>query len=165
MPIWQDDARLGTAAAEPWLHIDADLRAEIRLQYADHLADRMPPRPVSCPTGGCAWCGLGSVMAKRSAKPWTPHSMTPASLGGNGRTMAVHLCPTCERIRDDGGSMRSSVLDLIDPDRALRRRVPYEPDVHGVRGWAVAGGGRSNAAPWAHLDLDGLRALLASGDY
>jgi hypothetical protein len=46
----------------------------------------------------------------------------------------------------------------------MRRRRPYEPEVNGVRGWAVAGG-RPNAAPFAHLDLDGARALLASADY
>lgn len=163
VPIWQDDAARDTAAAEPWLHVGTELRAEIRREYADHLADRMPPRPVACPTGGCAWCGLGSVMAKRSAKPWTPHSIAPAGLGGNGpRRLAVHLCPTCEREHTDGGSMRSAVLAVIDPDRAMRRRVPYEPDVHG---WAVTGRKRPNAEPWTHLDLDGLRAILASGDY
>lgn len=165
-PVWLDGATRDTAATEPWLHVGADLRGEIRREYADHLADRMPPRDVACPSRGCAWCGVGSVIAKRSAKPWTPHSMSPASLGGVGpRSLAVHLCPSCERIHDDGGSMRSAVLDIIDPDRALRRRVPHEPDVQGVRGWAVAGGTRPNPAPFAHLDLDGLRALVARGDY
>jgi len=165
-PIWEDGASRDTAAAEPWLHVGSDLRAEIRREYGDHLADRMPPRAVACPTVGCAWCGLGSVMAKRSAKPWTPHTMSPLSLGGNGpRPLSVHFCPTCERAHADGGSMRSAVLDLIDPGRAMRRRRPYEPDVNGVRGWAALGARRPNAEPWAHLDLDGLRALLASGDY
>lgn len=165
VPVWDDDATRGTAAAEPWLHVSADLRGEIRRQYTDHLADRMPPRLVVCPTRGCAWCGVGSVMAKRTAKPWTPHTMSPASLGGVGpNSLTVHLCPTCERVREGGGSMRSAVLDLIDPDRLMRRRRPYEPEVNGVRGWTVAGG-RPNAAPFAHLDLDGLHALLASADY
>jgi hypothetical protein len=43
--------------------------------------------------------------------------------------------------------MRSAVLDVIDPGRALRRHLPHEPDVHGVRGWAGAGGKRESAAP------------------
>lgn len=159
-PIRQDDARRDTAASEPWLHVDSDLRAEIRLQYRDHLADRMPPHRVACPTGGCAWCGVGMVLAKRSAKPWTPYSVREGV-----HTMTGHLCPVCERIHEDGGSMRSAVLSVIDPDRLLRRRVPGEPDVQGVRGWATAGDGRPNEAPWAHLDLLGLRDILARGDY
>ncbi|TCJ29011.1 hypothetical protein E0W80_01920 [Microbacterium sp. PI-1] len=164
-PIWEEDASRDTAASEPWLHVHSDLRAAIRREYIDLLADRMPARAVACPTRGCAWCGLGSVVAKRSATPWTPHTMSPGTLGGVGpHPLAVHLCPMCERIREDGGSMRSAVLDIIDPDRVLRRRVPHEPNVEGVRGWAVIGG-RPNAAPWAHLDLDGLHALVARGDY
>lgn len=57
--------------------------------------------------------------------------------------------------------MHSAVLGVIDPDRLLRRRMPGEPDVQGVRGWATAGDGRPNEAPWAHLDLLGLRDILA----
>ncbi len=165
VPIREADVSRDTAAAEPWLHVGSELRAEIRRQYTDHLADRMPPRAVACPSRGCAWCGVGTVMAKRTAEPWTPHTMSPASLGGVGpHSLAVHLCPTCERIREDGGSIRSAVLDLVDPGRRLRRRRPYEPEVNGVRGWAVMGG-RPNAAPFAHLDLDGVRELLESADY
>jgi hypothetical protein len=165
VPVWQDDAMRDTAAAEPWLHVGTDLRTEIRHQYGDHLADRMPPRAVTCPTGGCAWCGIGSVMAKRTAKPWTPHNIAPAGLGGNGpRALRVHLCPTCESARDAGGSMRSAVLDRVDPGREMRRHGPHEPEVQGVRGWALVGG-TPNAEPWAHLDLDGLRAVLAGRDY
>jgi hypothetical protein len=119
----------------------------------------MPPHRVPCPTGGCAWCGVGTVLAKRSAKPWRPHSVR------EGVHTTGHLCPTCERIRADGGSMRSAVLGVIDPDRLLRRRMPGEPDVQGVRGWATAGDGRPNEAPWAHLDLLGLRDILARGDF
>lgn len=164
-PIWQDDAARDTAATEPWLHVDIELRAEIRAQYRDHLADRLPAQPVECPTGGCAWCGIGEVFAKRAAKPWTPHSMSPVALGGNGpTTLHVHLCPSCEAIREAGGTMRSAVLNLADPGREMRRHVPHEPDVNGVRGWAVVGG-KPNAEPWAHLDLDGLRSMLERRDY
>lgn len=166
-PVRDEHASQGTAAAKPWLHVDSVLRAEIRRQYTDHLADRMPERAVACPTRGCAWCGLGSVMAKRTAKPWTPHNIGTASLGGSPspRNLDVHLCPTCESVREDGGSMRSAVLDLIDPGRLMRRRRPYEPEVNGVRGWAVAGGSEANSTPFAHLDLDGLHALLVSSDW
>lgn len=164
-PVRAEEATRGTAAAEPWLHVSPDLRADIGREYGDHLADRMPPRSVACPTGGCAWCGLGSVMAKRTATPWTPHDLYPASLGGVGRQMRAHLCPTCERAREFGDSMASAVLDLIDGDRAMRRRVPYEPDLDGVHGWAVSGHEHPNMEPWAHLDLDGLRTLLARADY
>lgn len=104
-------------------------------------------------------------MAKRSAIPWTPRAITPGSLGGNGpRPLNVHLCPSCERARDAGGTIRSAVLDRVDPGRALRRHVPHEPDLNGVRGWAVVGG-KPNAEPWAHLDLDRLRDLLERRDY
>ncbi|GAA1147681.1 hypothetical protein F6W69_11625 [Microbacterium oxydans] len=164
-PVREEDARRGTAAVEPWLHVSPDLLADIRHEYGDHLADRMPPRPVACPTGGCAWCGLGTVLAKRTAKPWTPHDLSPVSLGGVGRPMQAHLCPTCERAREFGDSMSSAVLDLIDGDRAMRRRVPHEPDLDGVHGWAVSGHEHPNTEPWAHLDLDGLRMLLARADY
>lgn len=164
-PLWQDDAARDTAAAEPWFHLGPDLRASIRAEYLDLLADRLPVRAIACPSGGCAWCGVGSVTAKRTARPWTPHTMSPISLGGVGpRTLAVHLCPTCERIREDGGSMRSAVLDIIDPDRELRRRVPHAPNLDGVHGWAIVGG-QPNGAPWAHHDLTSLRALIASADY
>jgi hypothetical protein len=163
-PIWQVDAARDTAAAEPWLHVGTELRAEIRRQYLDHLADRMPPRAVPCPTGGCAWCGIGSVSAKRSARPWTPHNNLPTGLGGHDpHTRNVHLCPSCESARD--APMQTAVLDLIDPGREMRKHVPYEPDLRGVRGWAVSGRIRPNAEPWAHLDLDSLRTLLARRVY
>jgi hypothetical protein len=163
-PVWQDEAARDTATAEPWLHVGTELRTEIRRQYLDHLADRMPPRAVPCPTGGCAWCGIGSVIAKRSAKPWTPHKIMPTGLGGHdAQTRNVHLCPGCESATD--APMQTAVLDLIDPGREMRKHVPYEPELRGVRGWAVSGRIRPNTEPWAHLDLDGLLTLLARRDY
>lgn len=68
-PVWTEDAVRDTAASEPWLHVGGDIRADIRRAYGAHLADRMPPRWVPCPTDGCAWCDIGTVMAKRTAEP------------------------------------------------------------------------------------------------
>lgn len=105
-------------------------------------------------------------MAKRSATPWTPRTITPGSLSRNGpRPLSVHPCPACDQARGAGGGIRSAEFDRVDPGRALRRHVPYDPDVKGVRGWAVAGGKRPKTALWAHLDLDGLRSLLERRDY
>lgn len=155
-PIWHDGVSGDSAAAEPWLHVGLDIRADIRREYGAHLADRMPPRPIACPTGGCAWCGIGAVTAKRTAAPWTPTTLH----GARG-----HLCPTCARYRDDGEPMGAALLDTADPDRAIRRRSPLAPDVRDLRGWAQTPGTRPNAEPWGHVDLDGLRALLVSADW
>jgi hypothetical protein len=153
-PIWRAGADRATAAAEPWLHVGVELRAEIRAHYFDHLAGRMPPRPVECPSRGCAWCGLGTVMAKRTAKAWAPVTFH----GFRG-----HLCPTCQRYSDEGRGMHGALLDHADPGRAIRRRHPYEPDVQGVRGWAETPGVQPSREPWAHVDLDHLRAILTRG--
>lgn len=154
-PIWEEGASTKTAAAEPWLHVSIELRSEVRRQYLDHLADALPPRPVLCPTRGCAWCGVGSVMAKRTAEPWTPLTANGAS---------GHLCPTCERYDATGQDMRAALLDYADPGRKFRRRRPYPPEPHGAQPWSRVPG-RPNAEPWAHIDLDGLRDQLANGDW
>lgn len=155
-PIWHDGISGDSAAAEPWLHVGLDIRADIRREYGAHLADRMPPRPIACPTRGCAWCGIGTVTAKRTAKPWTPVSLH----GARG-----HLCPTCTGYHAEGEPMGAALLDIADPDRALRRRSPLSPDVRDLRGWAQMADNRPNAEPWGHVDLDGLRSALARGIY
>lgn len=77
----------------------------------------------------------------------------------------MHLCPTCERYLTNGETMRAALLDAVDSDRAMRRQNPYEPELRGVRGWAVANRAKPNAEPWAHVGLNDLRALLAVGDW
>lgn len=164
-PVWREGTTTDTASTEPWLHVSLELRAELRRQYANHRADQLPARPVPCPSGGCAWCGVGTVYAKRTARAWVAHSIAPASLGGNGPALLDrHLCPTCEAIRADGGVMLDSLLMAVDPDRAMRSRRPFDPELRGVRGWAVTGR-KPNREPWQHTDRDGLRHLLESGDY
>jgi hypothetical protein len=153
-PTMLADTIPNSAATEPWLHVGTELRSAIRYEYGQHLADRMPPRPVACPTRGCAWCGIASVMAKRTAEPWTPVTVS----GARG-----HLCPTCEHYRDYGG-MPAAVFDYLDPDRAIRRRFPVRPELRDVRAWALSGEPPS-AEPWAHVDIDGARDMLARGDW
>lgn len=58
----------------------------------------------------------------------------------------------------------SAILAVEDPDQAIRRKRPYAPTVNGARGWAVTGR-KSNRKSFAHLDLDGLRTSLLSGDW
>lgn len=96
------------------------------------------------------------MTAKRTAAPWTPKTL---------RGCRGHLCPTCARYRDDGEPMGAALLDIADADRSLRRRSPRSPDVRDLRGWAEMPGTRPNAEPWAHVDLAGLRALIASADW
>lgn len=165
-PLWRHGTREDRAASEPWLFVGLDIRADIRREYARWLARRRPPRPVACPTGGCLLCGVGSVLARHGDAPWHETTANGSVLGGGRGSVSGHLCPACQTAQDDAGShmLDAAILAVVDPDRAIRRKRPYAPSVDGAQAWGVTGL-TPNREPFAHLDLDGLRASLLRGDW
>lgn len=164
-PLWRRGSREEHAASEPWLFVGLDTRADIRREYARWLARRLPSRPVASPSGGCLLCGIGEVLARHDT-PWRATTANGTVLGGGAGSVSGHLCPACQHAQDDAGShmLDAAILTAVDPDRATRRKRPYAPSVNGARAWGVTSR-KPNREPFAHLDLDGLRASLASGDW
>lgn len=168
-PVRQLDALIGSCAEAPFGWLSPDGLSDLRHAGAEWLAWRLPPRPVACPTIGCGFCDVGTVTVPRWAPPWTARSLGPASLGGvGGNALAEHLCPACEAayadpVPSDAGILASALLAAVDPDRRLRRTS--DPDLRGLRGWAVTGLAQPNPEPWAHVDLDALRRLLEGHDW
>lgn len=165
-PLWRHGARPGRAASEPWLFVGVEPRAEIRGAYARWLARRRPARPISCPSGGCLLCGVGSVLARHGDAPWRATAANGSVLGGARGSVSGHLCPACQVAQDEAGShmLDAAIMAVIDPDGAIRRKRPYAPEVQGARAWGVTGR-KPNRAPFAHLDLDGLRESFMLGDW
>lgn len=165
-PVWRVGSRDDRAASEPWLFVGLDLHTDIRREYARWLARRRPPRPVACPTGGCLLCGVGSVLARHGDAPWRETTANGSVLGGGRGSVSGHLCPACQAAQDDAGShmLDAAILAVVDPDRAIRRKRPYAPSVEGAQAWVVTSR-MPNREPFAHLDLDGLRASLLRGDW
>ncbi|MET4157950.1 hypothetical protein [Agromyces sp. PvR057] len=170
-PSLAEGALVTSCAERPWSWLSPDDRADVKRAVGRWQAYRMPPRAVECPTGGCGYCGIGTVTAARWQTPWTAHSMSPGGLGGSGpRNLDVSLCMTCEAFHADPfgtgpGPMGSALLEYVDPGRVLRGGTPHEPEPRGVRGWAVSGRTEPNATPWAHLDVDGLRESIRGYDW
>ncbi|PRB04605.1 hypothetical protein CQ047_16580 [Microbacterium sp. MYb72] len=165
-PTLRRGSREEHAASEPWLFVGTDIRTDIRRGYAHWLARRLPPRPAACPSGGCLLCGVGEVMARHGDKPWRETTVNASVLSGVGGSVTGHLCQPCQAAQDDAGShmLDAAILAVVDPDRAIRRKRPYAPTVNGARGWAVTGR-KPNRKPFGHLNLDGLRTSLLSGDW
>jgi hypothetical protein len=148
-PIWRDGVSTKQCAAEPWLFVSIEDRNEARQLRADWLADGLPPIAVTCPSGGCAWCGIHTTAARRSKARtlWLAH--------GRG-----HLCPTCADQHERGEDFHGAFLAFIDPDRAIRRRTPEPPNLNGVLKWQDAHGGDGTA--WSHMgERDELRHHVA----
>lgn len=164
-PVWQADALKDTCASEAWLFVPSDTLTDIRRQVGEHLRDRMPPRPIACPSGGCAVCGHASVDARRPSEAWT--AITSGKYAGG------HLCPADAALLDEEGSisyslLERSVCDVVDPDRMARRKRPHAPDLQGITAWADerTPGSRLGAdTRWSHVNLDALRALLFHGEW
>ncbi|WP_285365475.1 hypothetical protein [Microbacterium sp. LMC-P-041] len=43
------------------------------------------------------------------------------------------LCATCAAVKARGDLSHQAVWEAIDGDQSIRRRVPYRPDLTGVR--------------------------------
>lgn len=165
-PVWKHGADPATCASSPWLHVEAGLAQDIRYQLGEHLRDRMPPRPIPAPAdsrySGCVICGVASVEARRPELAWTG---VPSGAYAGG-----HLCASCAGAVDfTGGTLGPSaveqaVLEVVDPDRAMRRKRPNDPQLHGLSMWADAG---DLPAPtrFAFLNTDALVELLTFGDW
>lgn len=65
--------------------------------------------PVPCPSGGCLFCGVGSIRAMPSQAPqvWQEVSTARGSLGARRKRSQLvigHLCPDCYQAREDVGA-------------------------------------------------------------
>lgn len=185
VPIVTGEAGTSQCAPEPWAHVSAEWRRELRAAFARVLAFRFaqsqPDQAVPCPDpGGCMLCGVGAVEmpATRVAVlggvegaatfAWTARSVVPSSIGGKALRGRVdgYTCPTCERAVTEAGSfgiaaMGKSLAEHLDqagkPEQAKRVRSAVRLDeLSGLVAHGV-GGGRSSREPWEHVRLgDGL---------
>lgn len=158
-PVRMADASMRECAERPWIGADLDAVHEARRAVRDWLAYRLPPVPIPCPTTACAMCGIGSVMALRpdAATVWTRH--------GKG-----HLCPDCLLAEEDAHEralvpLDHAIMQAIDPDRRIRSTRPYAPEIPAARPWSETGRTKPNKRRFGHLNLDGLRAQMESGEW
>lgn len=174
-PVMQRGARKDTAASEPWMHVDADLRAEAQRQAVEWMvARREDPVTVPCPTSGCVMCGASEITVPFYAKAttWSPLRLSTSqssSPGLRGWTSG-HTCPACSAALVEAGgapgvgALTIAVLDHVDPGGMMRRRAPHEPVLIGVIPW-TASLAPASPVPWAHIRTDQVRELLASGEW
>ncbi|WP_281872871.1 hypothetical protein [Brachybacterium paraconglomeratum] len=185
VPVVTGWAGTAQCAPEPWAHVDAEWRRELRAAFLRVLAFRFaqsqPDQEVPCPDpGGCMLCGVGAVAmpATRVAVlggvdgaatfAWTARSAVPSSIGGKALRGRVdgYTCPTCERAVTEAGSfgiaaMGRSLAEHLDragkPEQAKRLRSAVRLDeLAGLVAHGV-GGGPASREPWEHVRLgDGL---------
>lgn len=165
--------RAGGANVEPWWHVTAAQRQAARDGIGAYLRARndrpvrvTPPRDVD--RRGCLLCGVGAVRAMRSRADdaWGVLEVAPRLLGGRGGELLLGVvCPGCEAAIQHVGTIGPAALET-----ALLRSIGWtprglaRPELR-VVGWgALPDGTPPNARPWAHLDVETLRAeLKASG--
>ncbi|GAA5098861.1 hypothetical protein GCM10025760_34350 [Microbacterium yannicii] len=138
-PVWLADSATKLAARTPWSAVELDALAECRAAAVEWLADARPARPLAHPNGEhCAWCGTATAMGRRTSEAWIGK-----------------LCATCADVQSGGGTSDDALWQAVDPDRAIRRRMPRRPRIDGATPWRQRRGG--NGAPWSHLG--GVEAL------
>lgn len=185
VPIVTGEAGTSQCAPEPWAHVTAEWRRELRAAFARVLAFRFaqsqPDQAVPCPDpGGCMLCGVGAVEMEATRVAvlggvdgaatfaWTARFAVPSSIGGKALRGRVdgYTCPTCERAVTDAGSfgvaaMGRSLAEHLDragkPEQAKRIRSAVRLDeLEGLVAHGV-GGGPASREPWEHVRLgDGL---------
>ena len=185
VPIVTGEAGTSQYAPEPWAHVSAEWRRELRAAFARVLAFRFaqsqPDQEVPCPDpGGCMLCGVGAVEMEATRVAilggvdgaatfaWTARSVVPSSIGGKALRGRVdgYTCPTCERAVTEAGSfgiaaMGRSLAEHLDragkPEQAKRVRSAVRLDeLEGLVAHGV-GGGPASREPWEHVRLgDGL---------
>ncbi|WP_062304134.1 hypothetical protein [Demequina subtropica] len=165
-PVLAQGAKPEQGTMRPWGHVAESVRTDARAAYAAMLLARVDqPIMRACPSRGCLYCGVGSVLALRSAEPWTPHMFTLAPIGGGqGRagqaSRAGFLCPTCERAYQDEGQANGMSALTRSLLVALGHREGRDgpPIASGLEAWCVTERPPS-AEPFGWLsNLDRLRA-------
>lgn len=167
----------GRCTQRPWAHVSLTDRATLRKAYADTLRDRLalkqPPAVVRCPSGACLMCGVTSItrsaievtragsVAAVALAAWRQVWTTPAALGGRGPEQVWgHVCPACDRAIQEEGAVgwpaRVQAVAAHLGSSSVTKARAFEADVltgpqPWLPSWSVAGGGKANARPWAHL--------------
>lgn len=143
-PVWALGATSKHSARTRWSAVDPARIADCRRGAADAIADARPPRPLPHPTGArCDWCGTAKAMGRRTSEAWFGK-----------------LCATCAAVKARGDLSHEAVWQAIDADQSIRRRLPYRPDLTGVRPWSQDSGG--DGTPWSHLGgIESLREHVA----
>lgn len=152
-PVRGADARADTCASEPFLYADHDAA---RRGLSQWFIDQLPPIPRPHPTGGgCALCGVSASLGRRPSESWTD-------------VRGKLYCAVCAPIAEEGVTVKTMIdmalLDVIDPNRTLRRKRPYAPHFKGVRAGFESGVAPS-ATPWSWVGLDAVRASLEAGEW
>jgi len=164
----------GVCAPRRWAHVSQAMWDDTRREFAALLQRRMErPEPIGPPTDrgalpACAFCGVGTLLLKKSAAAaaWgVEHRMPLASMGGwGGEVVTAHVCPTCRAALVSSGAIGLPAVWL-----AVIRSRGYEPrsssgvvSLDGVKPWAaLPRGAEPNATPWAQVDLAALDRELA----
>lgn len=158
-----------SAAAARWSGVSAEARRDLKAAYLALFAARTEkPVKALCPSedgqpSGCMLCGVGAVMALRSRADyqWVEMSADAVTIGGRDAPDSLDgcVCPTCDRAIDSAGgvgqsAMRLSVLALL----GIPGHLQAVSQIDGIVGWGVLRGAVPNETPWAHVDLNELRA-------
>jgi hypothetical protein len=132
--------------------------------------------PIRCPSGGCLFCGVGSVSrsaieVSRRRGPlavakvvWRSVTTVPSALGSRGPDVVRgHVCPPCADAVDTehavGHSARAHALlaylhSIAEEEKARRLRMLLVEDLLPpvLPGWGAQPPPRvANAEPWSHL--------------
>lgn len=144
-PMWLADASPNHSARARWSAVPVDALTACRAAALDWFGDGRPARSIPHPSGGrCDWCGTSESWRRRPSEAW---------FGS--------LCRACAAVCDGGGSSYDAMWQAIDADQAIRRRVPYRPDLTGVVPWSQRGGG--DGTPWSHLGgVEAVRERVAN---
>ncbi len=132
-PVMLADASTKFSARERWSAVDPVALADCRSGFLDWKADGRPIRALAHPgRRRCEWCGTATFPGRRVSEVWFGD-----------------LCAKCHAVQEAGGTSYEAMWEAIDPDRAIRRRRPYVPDIDGVRPYSQSPGG--DGTPWSHL--------------
>ncbi len=168
---------LGLCLSRPWTHVSLEQRQQLREAYAvglsDYTARSQAPMAISCPTGGCLFCGVEQVavpavevsrldgIQAATRATWRSLATFPSALGGSGPDeVRGHLCPGCSRALDSVGAVgvaarAQAVVNHVQASlgdgkaRRLSERLALDfPPL--MPAWA-AQQREPNPRPWEHL--------------